>query len=412
MENKSLNRWPVLIASTAVLLCTGAVYAFSVFAGPLSQLKGWSMSEIMLAFTINAAVGPITMILGGFLTDRGLAKWTIFFGGILFGVGFFLTGLVNSPGMLYLTYGILAGLGQGFAYSACLSNTLRLFPDKRGLASGLITAGMGGAAIIAAPIANSLIESQDALYAFRMLGIAYILVVVVANFFIKNAPTDFKPKGWTAPVVKSGNSSINKNWKKMLQTPEFYLIIFMLGVGAFSGLMIASNAAVIGQEMFGLTAAAAAFYVSLYSLSNCLGRVLWGTVSDRLGRTKTLLIIYTVVACSLLVLALLSGTAAFAIGIIGLGLCFGGVMGVFPSMVMENYGPVNQGVNYGIVFIGYSTAAFFGPKVATGMAANHNGDFTQAFYTAIVLAVVGLLLDLVYIQRKKNQQAEPLVKGR
>lgn len=199
-----------------------------------------------------------------------------------------------------------------------------------------------------------------------MLGIAYILVVVVANFFIKNAPTDFKPKGWTAPVVKSGNSSINKNWKKMLQTPEFYLIIFMLGVGAFSGLMIASNAAVIGQEMFGLTAAAAAFYVSLYSLSNCLGRVLWGTVSDRLGRTKTLLIIYTVVACSLLVLALLSGTAAFAIGIIGLGLCFGGVMGVFPSMVMENYYPVNQGVNYGIVFIGYSTAAFLDQKLQPG----------------------------------------------
>lgn len=143
MKNESINRWLVLIASTAVLLCTGAVYAFSVFAGPLSQLKGWSMSEIMLAFTINAAVGPITMILGGFLTDRGLAKWTVFFGGVLFGLGFFLTGLVNSPGMLYFTYGILAGLGQGFAYSACLSNTLRLFPDKRGLASGLITAGMG-----------------------------------------------------------------------------------------------------------------------------------------------------------------------------------------------------------------------------------------------------------------------------
>ncbi|MDT2604491.1 L-lactate MFS transporter [Enterococcus dongliensis] len=404
MKNESINRWLVLIASTAVLLCTGAVYAFSVFAGPLSQLKGWSMSEIMLAFTINAAVGPITMILGGFLTDRGLAKWTVFFGGALFGLGFFLTGLVNSPGMLYFTYGILAGLGQGFAYSACLSNTLRLFPDKRGLASGLITAGMGGAAIIAAPIANRLIETQDVLYAFRTLGIAYLIVVIVANFFIKSAPSDFKPAGWTAPVVKNGNVSVNKNWQKMLGTPEFYLIILMLGVGAFSGLMIASNASVIGQAMFGLSATTAAFYVSLYSLSNCLGRVLWGTVSDRLGRTKTLLIIYTVVACSLLVLALLSGTSAFAIGIIGLGLCFGGVMGVFPSMVMENYGPINQGVNYGIVFIGYSTAAFFGPKVATGMAANHHGDYTQAFYTAIVLAIIGLILDLVYIQKKKTTQ--------
>ena len=140
METK-INRWLILIASTAVLLCTGAVYAFSVFAAPLSQLKGWSMVEIMLAFTINAAVGPITMILGGLLTDRGAARWVIAGGGVLFGAGFFLTGLVNSPAMLYLTYGVFAGLGQGFAYSACLSNTIRLFPDKRGLASGLITAG-------------------------------------------------------------------------------------------------------------------------------------------------------------------------------------------------------------------------------------------------------------------------------
>ena len=96
METK-INRWLILIASTAVLLCTGAVYAFSVFAGPLSQLKGWSMEEIMLAFTINAAVGPITMILGGLLTDRGAARWVIAGGGVLFGAGFFLTGLVNSP---------------------------------------------------------------------------------------------------------------------------------------------------------------------------------------------------------------------------------------------------------------------------------------------------------------------------
>lgn len=177
--NKTVNRWLILVASTAVLLCTGAIYAFSVFAGPLSSLKGWSMAEIMLAFTINSAIGPIPMILGGFLTDKGWAKGSITVGGLLFSLGFFLSGLANSPEMLYLTYGVIGGFGQGLAYSGCLSNTIRLFPDKRGLASGIITAGMGGAAIVAAPIVNLLIESQDALYAFRSLGIAYMIVVVV-----------------------------------------------------------------------------------------------------------------------------------------------------------------------------------------------------------------------------------------
>ncbi len=99
---------------------------------------------------------------------------------------------------------VFAGLGQGFAYSACLSNTIRLFPDKRGLASGLITAGMGGAAIIAAPIANRLIESQDVLAAFRILGIAYIVIVLVASLFIRKAPEDYRPTGWQ-PAAQGKN---------------------------------------------------------------------------------------------------------------------------------------------------------------------------------------------------------------
>lgn len=401
---KKINRWQVLIASTAILLCTGAVYAFSVFAGPLSAAKGWSMAEIMLAFTINSAISPIPMILGGFLTDKGLSKWSIAIGGVLFGLGFFLTGLVTSPAMLYLSYGLIGGLGQGLAYSGCLSNTIKLFPDKKGLASGIITAGMGGAAIIAAPIGNYFIENNDVLYAFRMLGIIYLVVVVVASFFIKEAPVNFKPAGWNPPA-RSGKP-VNKNWVAMLKTPYFYLIFMMLCTGAFSGLMIASNASVIGQQMFKLSATTAAFYVSLYSLSNCAGRVIWGSVSDKLGRNATLNVILTVIILAFVALVTLHSQAGFAIGIIVLGLCFGGVMGVFPPLVMENYGSANQGTNYGIVFVGYSAAAFFAPKVAVNMAAANGGDFSKAFYVAIAVALVGLVTNFIYIQMKKNHVQE------
>lgn len=114
---ETFNRWRILVASTAILLCTGAVYSFSVFAGPLSSSTGWSMSDIMLAFAINSAIGPIPMILGGYLVDKGYVKWTIALGALLFASGFYLTGYANSPAMLYLTYGLMAGLGQGFAYS-------------------------------------------------------------------------------------------------------------------------------------------------------------------------------------------------------------------------------------------------------------------------------------------------------
>lgn len=403
--SKEINRWQVLIASTAILLCTGAVYAFSVFAGPLSSSKGWSMAEIMLAFTINSAISPIPMILGGFLTDKGLSKWSITIGGLLFGLGFFLTGLVTSPAMLYLTYGLIGGLGQGLAYSGCLSNTIKLFPDKKGLASGIITAGMGGAAIIAAPIGNYFVENHDVLYAFRMLGIIYLVVVLVASFFIKEAPAGFKPAGWT-PTVRNNGQIPNKNWLQMLRSPYFYLIFIMLCTGAFSGLMIASNASVIGQQMFQLSAATAAVYVSLYSLCNCAGRVIWGTVSDKLGRNATLNIILSVIIVAFVILVTMHSQVGFALGIIVLGLCFGGVMGVFPPLVMENYGPANQGTNYGIVFVGYSTAAFFAPKVAVNMAAANSGDFTKAFFAAIVVALVGLVTNVVYIQMKKKATSQ------
>lgn len=396
---ETFNRWRILVASTAILLCTGAVYSFSVFAGPLSSSTGWSMSDIMLAFAINSAIGPIPMILGGYLVDKGYVKWTISLGALLFASGFYLTGYANSPAMLYLTYGLMAGLGQGFAYSGALSNSLRLFPDKRGLASGILTGGMGFAAVIASPVASNLIQQQDAFFAFRTIGLVYIVVIICAIFFIKAAPNGYQPAGWKAPVqTKQGPT--NKNWKQMLQSPLFYIIISMFFVGAFSGLMIASQASPIGQSMFGLSAGTAALYVSLYSIANSSGRFIWGSLSDKIGRSKTLLIIYSVIVLALFSLTIVPGQFGFTLGIIGLGICFGGVMGVFPSIVMENYGPVNQGVNYGIVFTGYSLAAFFAPKVAVQMAMANNGNYSVAFYVAIALAFIGLMLTIFYMKKK------------
>ncbi|MBY6276039.1 OFA family MFS transporter [Symbiobacterium thermophilum] len=399
--NKEINRWAVLWGSVGVLLCTGSIYAFSVFAKPLSEAHDWTLGQIMMAFTINAAISPIPTILGGIVADRGYAKISILVGGLLFGFGFLLTGFATTPSMLYLCYGILAGFGQGIAYSGCLSNTMRLFPDKKGLASGLITAGMGGATIIAAPVANYLIENYGVLSAFKFMGTAYVIITIVCSLFIKVAPANYVPKGWTPPASGS-KASVNVPWTGMIRTFRFYVILSMLAIGAFSGLMIASNAAVIGQSMFGVTATAAAFYVSIYSLCNCLGRALWGFVSDKIGRSNTLMIIYAVIAIAMFALTSLESIAGFVVGIVGLGLCFGGIMGVFPSIVMENYGPAHQGVNYGITFIGYSTAAFFAPRIAANIAEANDGDFTKAFYIAIGLAITGLAINFVYKTLEKN----------
>ncbi len=401
-SSPTLNRWSVLWGSVAILMCTGAIYAFSVFAGPLSAAHHWSMADVMLAFTINGAVGPIPMIAGGFIIDRGGSRLLVLIGGLMFAAGFILTGLATTTTALYLSYGLLAGLGQGFAYSACLNNTLKLFPDQRGRAAGIITGGMGAATVVAAPVANALISSHSVTTAFVAMGSVYAVVIVVASFFIRQAPVGYAPEGWVRPAADG--RTVNLDWAAMLKTPVFYMIFLMMGVGAFSGLMIAANASGIGKGMFALSAATAAVYVSIYSACNAVGRVAWGAVSDRIGYTNALLLIFGVVAASMLVLVTVSSTVGFAVGIVGLGLCFGGVMGVFPALTMKNFGPRFQGINYGIMFTAYSVAAYFAPKLAADMGKAHNGDFTIAFEIAIALAVVGAVLTAVFTRVQKAHQ--------
>lgn len=395
--NVELNRWRILIASTLINICVGAIYAFSIFALPLTNVFNATMPEIMMAFTINAAISPIPMIIGGKLVDKGGAKKAIILGGSMFGIGFILSGLVTAPWMLYITYGLLTGIGQGIVYSATIGNSVKLFPDKRGLASGIVTAGYGGGTIVIAPIANALITNYGVQPALITLGVAFLIVILSCSLLVKPCPVGYSPQGWTPPVIAAGNrASVNIPWNEMIKKPIFYVIASLFLIGALSGMMVTSNASVIGQTMFGLTAATAALYVSLYSLSNCLGRVFWGAISDKIGRTKCLMVIYLVIAAMMLTIALSTSVAGFAVAIVGIGLCFGGTMGIFPSLVGEKFGMKYYGVNYGVTFIGYSGAAFFGPRIANTVAAANNGMFTNAFYIALVISLVGFALTFVF----------------
>lgn len=411
--NVELNRWRILIASTLINICVGAIYAFSIFALPLTNVFNATMPEIMMAFTINAAISPIPMILGGKLVDKGGAKKAIILGGTMFGIGFILSGLVTAPWMLYITYGLLTGMGQGIVYSATIGNSVKLFPDKRGLASGIVTAGYGGGTILIAPIANALITSNGVQSALITLGIAFLVVILSCSFLVKPCPVGYIPNGWTPPAMAGGNkASVNIPWNEMIKKPIFYVIASLFLIGALSGMMVTSNASVIGQSMFGLTAASAALYVSLYSLSNCLGRVFWGSISDKIGRTKCLMVIYLVIAAMMLTIALSTSVAGFAVAIVGIGLCFGGTMGIFPSLVGEKFGMKYYGVNYGVTFIGYSGAAFFGPRIANSVAAANNGMFTNAFYIALVISLIGFALTFVFkAMENKNQKGAGFTKA-
>ncbi len=176
---ETLNRWRVLTGAVLILFCTGAIYAFSVWVGPLAGAHDWTPGQVVLGFTINGAISPIPMILGGFFVDRGWTRYSVAVGALLFASGFALAGTASSLGMYYFWYGIVAGLGMGFAYSGCLSNTIKLFPDRKGFASGVLTAALGTGTVVAAPVAQAIIKSAGPDAAYVRIGLIYLPIVIV-----------------------------------------------------------------------------------------------------------------------------------------------------------------------------------------------------------------------------------------
>ncbi|TWH46520.1 OFA family MFS transporter [Sporomusa sp. KB1] len=390
------NRWLILVATIIVNICIGAQYAWSVFALPLSKLFGWSGMTLALAFTITFATGPIVMICGGMLQDRKGAKFNIVLGGILWGAGLFLTGFVSTPEALYLTFSVIAAVGAGIVYSGNVANTNKFFPDKRGLAVGLAAAGYGSGAMIVAPIASSLIISYGVLTTFKILGAAFLIIIMLCSLIIKGAPAGYKPEGWVPPVSAGKPGGNDKNWKQMLQDPLWYVMACMFAIAALAGLMILAHASPIGQTMFKLEPQVAAFYVSLIALFNMAGRVIFGFISDKIGRPNTLAIMFALSAGMLFLLTNTTSSFMFGVAGAGVGACFGGAQAVFPSLVAEKYGTQNIGVNYGVTFVAFGIAAYFGPMIAANVAKASNGIYTQAFYIAMILNIIGIAVTFIY----------------
>jgi MFS family permease len=375
----------------------------------LSSVTGLSLTpgNLAIAFTITNSVGPITMISGGWINDRFGPKKVIFVGGLLFGGGMILSGFATSVGYLVLAYGIVLGLGTGMVYGCTISNSIKFFPDKRGLVGGITTAAYGISSVIIPPIANSLISRSGVTSAFIIIGIAFLIIVCAASFFIEKCPSDFVPAGWTPKTVNVGRSIQNdKDWKGMLSSPLFYIMILLLMCGAFAGLMCTSQASPIAQKMIGMSAAAATTVVSVLALFNTGGRIVAGYISDKIGRINTLAFssVFSVIGLTLLYFSGEGSVLTFYIGISVIGLCFGALMGVFPGFTADQFGVRNNSVNYGIMFIGFATAGYFGPSIMSHVYST-DSSYQRAFVIAAVLGITGLVLTFVYkFTTRKNKK--------
>ena len=327
----------------------------------------------------------------------------MFSGGLLFGGGMILCGAAKSTGLLIVGFGLGCGLAMGLVYGCTVSNSIKFFPDHRGLIGGLATATYGIGSVILPPIATQLIETQGVSAAFRVFGVIFLAAICGGSFLVLRCPEGFAPEGWEPVEAVHTSGSADMDWKQMLRSRAFYIMLLMLCCGAFSGLMVISQTSSMAQAMAGATPAVAAAAVSVLALFNGSGRVLAGWLSDKLGRIRTLQLVFCLYEIGLLLLMLTrgGGMIAFFAGVSLVGLCFGAFMGIFPGFTTDRFGAKHNSVNYGILFIGFALAGFFGP-MAMNLLYQSSGSYLPAFGVGLMLAIVGLALTLVYRKTEQN----------
>lgn len=399
------NRWVIIAVSFLSNIIVGSAYAWSVFQPRLIEMFGYTTTGASFAFTISLGLVPFAMIVAGKMVAKIGVRSTILIGGLIYGVGFSLAGFSTENIItLYVTYGLLGGTGIGFVYGTTVPNSVKWFPDKRGLAGGIIAGGFGGGAIIFAPLFRNAVDSLGLLETFTYSGIAFAVIIVVASLFISSPPEDFVPTGWTPPVAGTGSATTNLNVGGMLKTYRFYVLFVIYTLACVTGLMIIAHAGHIAEARIGVTPTLAATAVVMLGVANMSGRLFWGAVSDKIGRYQTLVLMYAMTAIMLVLLTLATGFTLFVVSVMGIGLCFGGYLGVFPSITAENFGTSNLGMNYGVLLIAFGIAAFVGPWLAATLFES-SGYHTIAFVMATIMSVVALAITILMIISQKKKVA-------
>lgn len=402
-KNSDNYRWMALVISCLVNLCVGSIYSWSVFADPLvqylSKTTGTKIAGLSLVFTVANAVGPITMVSGGFINDKIGPRWIIFSGGILFGLGMIGSGMAKTVPMLVISYGVGVGLATGMLYGCTVSGTVKLFPDKKGLAGGLTSAAYGISSVIIPPMANALIKDFGINKALIILGTVMMVLICICAFIYSFCFDKAKLQAASMSTSEFADTT-GLNWKQMLCRPYFYIMLIMLCAGAFSGLMIISNAAPLAKKIFFVSADLAAIIVSVLALFNTAGRILSGFVSDKIGVINTLrsTFVFFIIAQILLFISVSSGLILFIIGVCIVGLCFGSIMGIYPGFTAEKFGAAHNSVNYGIMFCGFSLAGYLGPLILNSIY-NLTDSYKFAFPAAAGFALIGLILTFVKAKR-------------
>jgi MFS transporter, OFA family, oxalate/formate antiporter len=388
--------WIVTFAGTGVNLMLGILYTWSVISQAIPKDWGWSEAEKSLPYSIALLAFAFAMIPAGLMQDKIGPRWVAAVGGVLVGVGCVLSSFFKVPMGFVVGFGILAGAGIGFGYASATPPAIKWFGRaKTGMISGIVVAGFGLASVWASPSAQFLSGSVGLQTTMMILGVIFLVVVFALAQFLKAPPAGYVPpdqastklamSGQKAHVqVEAGPAQMMRNW-------QVYLIWFMYACGAGAGLMVVSKMAKIATDQAGLSLGF--LLVMTLAIGNGGGRIVAGMISDRLGRTRTMLLFFVLQAIMIALLSMttkgsfLANPAILIVCSMIVGACYGSNLSVFPAITKDWYGLKNFGVNYGFVFTAWGVGGFALSLIA-GAAYDASHSFGLAYYIAIVLLLI------------------------
>lgn len=394
MDKKNLLRWRVVIGGIICQFCAGMLYSWSIYVNPLIEEFGWERGSVTLTMSITTLLIPIVMIFAGKLLPKlGPAKVALI-GAVSLSLGLVISSFATTIPILYLGFGVLGGVGVGFIYGVPIATCVKWFPDKKGFISGLAVAGFGLGSIIFAPICTALINSIGPGKTFLVQAVITIVGIAIGAPLMKAAPDGYKPEGWNPPEAKQGAAN-SHNFKsgEMIKTTQYWFLLIMYLFINMSGLMVIGHASPISQQIAGLTPLEAGAIVSVLSITNTIGRFVGGAASDKFGAQRVVTIIYVVNTVLLISLSFMTSFALIALGIGGLAVCFGAMMGAYPSIVMDYFGPKYYSTNYALIFLAYGIGGIIGPQIAVTSVAN-TGSYTMSFIIIAVSCVIGALMSI------------------
>ncbi len=367
-----------------MMLCLGGIYAWSVFVTPLRLQFGLTAAQTQLIFGLAIAVFTSTMVLAGRLLERWGPAPVAAVGGALFGGGYLLASISGGEFALLLPgIGLLSGAGTGCCYVSALSSCVRWFPSIRGLVTGIAVAGFGGGAIGLTIIAGHLMQhTGDVLNVFRLIGLFYGGMVFLSALALSFPQGSARSDGAVLPL------------QDVLRQRQFWSLAIGMFCGTFSGLMVVGNIQPIGLTA-GLEAGAAGLAVMTLAVGNTLGRIVWGTVHDRIGRASIPASLLVLTLALLLVVPSASSTVSFAIAAALVGFGFGACFVVYAAQVARDYGPSGIGRVYPLVFLFYGLSGLAGPPIG-GALFDLTGRYTAALAAAAAVTLAGIIISTLF----------------